>query len=367
LKINFGMIAIIAMWSADTTWAQAVQSLSEIETIIQKSADGVDLCFLPVETVLGAQVHVVVESFPLRSSASVYNGLKSTTLTVSNSGEPVVIILNTRGRDDNWVWWFDVEANANVVGVHLISDELPRLEGIPSDIPVTARYRVEGRQNDCDYPVVMDAAQTGLGPEYLRSKETAFRKWSGAFGLPSLDADLFDYAGINVVSYQFSSGGWENATVEISDTSAQEFLATKTRGKSLLDAAVPPALPFIDEMVGSLRVPEELQQGEVWPWVVSQGYAMPVPDDLLTYLCRIDRLMEMSLGVVLPSAACRWGGLGTQAANGLVLLGAIEMSSETCRITRQPRPLFARFDLAVSVDGSDCSIYTYDINRKTLN
>lgn len=135
----------------------------------------------------------------------------------------------------------------------------------------------------------------------------------------------------------------------------------------MLDEAVPPTLPFVDEMSGSLSVPEGLERGEVWPWVISQGYAIAVPNELLDYLCQIDRLMEMAIGVILPKAGCRWGGnIGTQTANGLVLLGPIEMSLETCQITRQPRPLFARSGLAVSADGSGCSIYTFDINRKTF-
>lgn len=87
--------------------------------------------------------------------------------------------------------------------MHLISEVLPSHEGIPSDIPVTARYRVEGRQNECVYAPATGAALTEFGPAKLRSRESAFRKWNGIFSLPTLDNNLFDYAGISVASYQF--------------------------------------------------------------------------------------------------------------------------------------------------------------------
>lgn len=367
MRITLGSIIMTFLLWVSFSAAQTDQTSSWREIELQQSADGVDLCFLPVETIVGAQVHVVVESFPYSAGNAVYSGLKATTLTVSNTGAPIVIILKATHRDADWVWRFNIESGANLVGVHIISEELPRIEGIPSNVPVTGRTRVDGRDNDCVYPPAMNADLTEYGAENLRSRETAFQNWHGAFGLPALDTNLFDYAGISVVSYQFPTGGWEDATVDVSEVSSQEFSATKARGQLLLDEAVPPTLPFVDEMAGSLRVPEGLQRGEVWPWVISQGYAMAVPDELPEYLCQIDRLMEMALGVVLPKAGCRWGGIfRTQNANGMVLLGSIEMSSETCRTARQPRPLFARLDMAVVVGGSGCSINIFDINTKTF-
>lgn len=368
LTKKFGIAAIVLALVASSSWAQNVHTTNGTEAVIQKTVDGVDLCFLPVETIIGAQVHIVAESYPLLSDRSIYNGLKATTLVVSNTAEPVVIILRTGNITGDWVWKFDIEPGANVVGVHLISTDLPRIEGIPPNIPITGRYSIEGRSNACVYPPVTDAALIGFGSKNLRSRETAFRKWDGAFGLHALDNNLFDYAGISVVSYQFPTGGWEDAAVEVSGGTSQEFAATKARGQFLLDEAVPPTLPFVDEMADALRVPEGLQRGEVWPWVISQGYAMAVPGELLNYLCQIDRLMEMAVGVIIPNAGCRWGGhSGAQEVNGVVLLGPIAMSLETCRTARQPTPLFARLGMVVTVDDSDCAINTFDINKKTFH
>jgi len=371
LKIYLKMISVISVWCTGTAWGQVAQPFSETETRIQKTADGVDLCFLPVETIVGAEAHIVSEGGTIRSATSVSNGLKTTTLTVSNTGAPIVIILDTGASEGDFVWRFDIEAGADLVGVHLISDQLPTIEGLPANIPVTANYKSqdpESRKNDCVFEDGTDSILTTFGAENSWVGESTFRYFGGIFNLAGWEENLFDYAGIGVGSFQYSRGGWGDATVEVSETSVREFAATKARGQRLLDEAEPPELPFLDETTEPLRVPEGLGRDKIWPWIISMGYAMAAPAELIEYNCEIDILFVLSLGLeALPTVGCQWPREWETEnwQSGIALLGPLDMSDETCRASRTRGWIMSRPDIVVTTDGSDCRIRPLDIERKT--
>ena len=373
LNIYLKMMSIISVCCTGTAWGQVAQPFIETEARIQKTADGVDLCFLPVETIVGAGAHIVIEVDPPRSDTSVFNGIKATTLTVSNTGAPIVLLLETGHSNGDLVWRFDIEAGAELVGVHLISDQLPIIVGLHANIPVTATYNSQGaepRRNDCVYEDGTDSFLTTFGDENSWLSDRSFKNFDGIFDLAHWEKRLFEYAGIGVVSYQYSRGGWEDATVEVSEISVREFAETKARGQRLLDEAEPPELPFLDETTEPLRVPEGLGRDEIWPWIISMGYAMAAPAELFNYNCEIDRLFVMTLGLdARPAAYCRWRNpRGVQTwRDGIVLLGPLDMSDETCRASRTRGWVMSRPNVTVTIDGSDCSINPVDLARKTYS
>jgi len=140
----------------------------------------------------------------------------------------------------------------------------------------------------------------------------------------------------------------------------------------LLDEAVPPELPFLDENIEPLRIPEGLGRSEIWPWIFSMGYAMPAPDELFDYNCEIDLLFVLSLGLEAHPTSyarsfCRWRNpRGVQTwRDGIVLLGPLDMSEETCLASRTRGWKMSRPGVIVTTDGSDCGINPVDLARKT--
>lgn len=119
----------------------ADENSAESENRILKSDSGVDLCFLPVGTVIGARMHVIIGFVPPSTVAYNFPGLWTTNLTVSDTVGPIVLILRS---SIEMVWSLRIDAAANVVGVHLISDTLPHIEGLPENILLTARYDLDG-------------------------------------------------------------------------------------------------------------------------------------------------------------------------------------------------------------------------------
>ncbi|MCK4713382.1 MAG: hypothetical protein KAT26_10935 [Marinosulfonomonas sp.] len=330
-----------------------------------KSDNGVELCFLPVETVIGAQVHVITDFVPPSTVAYDFSGLRTTSLTVFDTGEPIVLILRSAIE---MVWELNIDAAANVIGVHLISDTLPYIMGLPENIPLTARYDIDdtGTKNGCVYKAVENPNLSDVGSQQLRWPNHSFQDLSGLHQINFLEIDLFAYAGAEITSFQLTQGGWEGGTAIVSRVSTQIFAELKAEGRSLLDQATPPKLPFLSEPAATLKVPEDLGRGKVWPWIVSEGYAIPVPAELIKYFCEVDRLIAMASGVVLPEVQCKWGNYRRPITwVGLLLLGPVEMSDETCRMANQIRPLFAKSGIAVTTEILNCSMYTIDINRKT--
>jgi len=201
------------MFSAGLSAAQTEQQPSSTEIELLKAENGMDLCFLPVETVVGAQVHVIVERNPRSSTVPKFNGLKATTITISNTGSPIVLLIYTRNSKGDLVWRFNVVPDANLVGVHLMSDRLPTLEGLPANIPVTVRYSVDqddDTKNDCEYLPVTEPSLAEYGPQNLSYPERGFGGFGHILGMRSLDQILFEFAGMNIVSFQHSAGGWED-------------------------------------------------------------------------------------------------------------------------------------------------------------
>lgn len=359
------LAAILVVWCSQFASAQSVSPLAESESRMLKSDNGVELCFLPVETVIGAQVHVITDFVPPSTVAYDFSGLRTTSLTVFDTGEPIVLILRSAIE---MVWELNIDAAANVIGVHLISDTLPYIMGLPENIPLTARYDIDdtGTKNGCVYKAVENPNLSDVGSQQLRWPNHSFQDLSGLHQINFLEIDLFAYAGAEITSFQLTQGGWEGGTAIVSRVSTQIFAELKAEGRSLLDQATPPKLPFLSEPAATLKVPEDLGRGKVWPWIVSEGYAIPVPAELIKYFCEVDRLIAMASGVVLPEVQCKWGNYRRPITwVGLLLLGPVEMSDETCRMANQIRPLFAKSGIAVTTEILNCSMYTIDINRKT--
>ncbi len=219
------------------------------------------MCFLPVEAIVGADVYVIVETYGYIQSLVAARRPKITTLSVSNMGRPIVIIFKALGSEYGGILNLNIESDADIAGIHFISDTVPRVNGLPANILVTARYttdRSQGTQNQCVFPLVEEPSLAGFGAENLRSSEYAFRALSAWLGRGGFEADLYAYAGLNVASYQLSKGG---------------------------------------------------------------------------------------------------------RADGILLLGPITMTEETCGIADRPRLLWAGQGATLNVDGH-CSIYTVDIHRK---
>ncbi|PCJ76108.1 MAG: hypothetical protein COA53_02275 [Rhodobacteraceae bacterium] len=233
---------------------------------------------------------------------------------------------------------------------------------------MTARYNVDetNTQNSCVYKPVEDPELSGVGPQQLRAPDHSFSGIRGLLGLNYLEEELIAYAGTDITSFQLTEGGWEGGAAIISRASMQAFAETKATGRLLLDQVTPPELPFLSEPAATLKVPEGLGRGKVWPWIVSEGYAIPIPAELIEHFCEVDRLIAMASGVVMPGVRCKWGNYRRPVTwTGLLLLGPVEMSHETCRMANQPRPLFAKSGIGVTTEILNCSMYTIDINRKT--
>ena len=332
------------VWTSRFASAQSFSPPAKSENRILKSDSGVELCFLPVANVIGAQVHVITDFVPPSTVAYDFPGLRTTSLTVSDTGEPIVLILRSAIE---MVWELNIDAAANVVGVHLISDTLPYIVGLPDNIPLTARYDIDDTdtKNSCVYNAVEDPNLGDVGSQQLRWPDHSFQDLAGLHELNFLEIDLFAYAGAEITSFQLTQGGWEGGTAIVSRVSTQIFAELKTEGRSLL---------------------EDLGRGNVWPWIVSEGYAIPVPAELIKHLCEVDRLIAMASGLVQPEVRCKWGNYRRPISwTGLLLLGPVEMSDETCRMANQIRPLFAKSGIAVTTEILNCSMYTIDINRKT--
>ena len=370
MKNYFITIPSYLLW-VSFSLAQTPQEFDIYEPELLKSEDGEDLCFLPVEAIVGADVYVIVETYGYIQSLAAARRPKITTLSVSNTGRPIVIIFKALGSEYGGILNFNIESDTDIAGIHFISDIVPRVNGLPANILVTARYttdRSQGTPNQCVFPPVEEPSLAGFGSENLRSSEYAFRALSALLGRRGFEADLNAYAGINVVSYQLTKGGWEDGVAAISMDTVREFNAIEAEGQMLLDQATPPELPFLPDGAPSLIVPEELGAGDIWPWVISQGYAMVTPPELIRYQCDVDRLWGWSMGIPPQSgASCRWGAMGEPTggrADGFLLLGPITMTKETCGIAGRPRLLWAGQGATLNVDGH-CSIYAVDINRKS--
>ncbi len=298
--------------------------------------------------------------------------MKTTTVTVSDTGSPIVLLIDTARPKGDLVWRFNVEPGANLVGVHFVSDKLPMLEGLPANIPVTARYTVDQEddaKNDCVYQPVTEPSLAEYGPQNFISPKQLFRSFRAIRSLQDLDRNLFKYAGINVVSFQYSAGGWEDGAAEVSAASVQEFVETKVRGQRLVDEAVPPDFPYLSPSAEVLRIPENLESDELWPWIISKGYAMVAPTELVEYNCEITRLLVMTLGLDVPRIRnCRWRGFPGDRDRqiGIVLLGSIVMTEETCRKFPSRNWIMSIPEISITPSPPDCSQQPRDINQKAF-
>ena len=356
---------IFIVWSSILASAQTILPLEERDNKILKSDSGIDLCFLPTETVVGAQIHIINDYVARGTPVKGFSGPRTSRITVSDTGEPIVLILRSSIK---MVWDLDIAPDANVVGVHLITDILPQIEGLSSHIPLTARYTVEETkaQNICVFQPVEDPTLIGDGPEELRAPKHSFNELQGLIELNNLEDELIAYSGTGITSFQVTEGDWSGGVAIVSKASTQAFDETKATGESLLDQISPPELPLLDENVATLRVPEGLGRGKVWPWIVAEGYAIPIPADLIKHFCEVDRLIVMSSGVEVFNPECRWGNYEwPDSWSGMLLLGPVEMSHETCRMAGQPRPLLSKPGVGVTTEKQNCTMYTIDINRKT--
>ncbi|MBL1435351.1 MAG: hypothetical protein COB08_004030 [Rhodobacteraceae bacterium] len=366
------IVTTLGLLVASPVMAQSDQALSGHEVELLKSEGGVDLCFLPVETVYGAQVHIIDESYVNVSRSVELASPKTISVTVEDTGEPIVLFVRfmASARTER-IWKFDIEADANVVGVHFLSrfsKILPRMEGLPEGMPITFQYHVNGESNDCVFQPAMDPALAAYGPDQI-----APNSFSGipfiALGFGKLEEDLKRYAAMSMEAYQRTEGGWFDSSVTINSHTAQDFIDLKAREQLLLDQAQPPELPFLPETAETLTVPEGLARGEVWPWIIAHGYAMKAPPELIGYRCDIDQFIAFSMGLEVPKTAyCRWTIDGTPNGESrfLLLLGSVEMSTETCESSAySSSKIFGRDGIVIESENFNCRSGIMDINKKT--
>ncbi len=135
----------------------------------------------------------------------------------------------------------------------------------------------------------------------------------------------------------------------------------------MLDEAVPPEFPYLSPPAEVLRIPGNLEGNELWPWIISKGYAMVAPAELVEYNCETVRLLVMTLGWDSPPFRyCRWRGFPFDRNRqiGIVLLGSIVMTEETCRKFPSRKWIMSIPEVSISPSQPNCSLNVIDINLK---
>ena len=319
-------------------------------------------CFLPLDLVQNAKVHVIYLENPHMPTSRVVDDLRWSDIEVhvEQSAQPSVLLLMS---DDPVNWKITAEEDTNLIGVHVSSNTLVEISEFPKDLPLTAMLgNIAGVY--CDYPPQLaslkleaEEFEKAVGSmSLLHGSERVRHLYLYWLGKAARELGLGQIASYQVV---------KTPKVIVSEVAELEFQARVSSGQERLNT-LKFELPETGEVPKKRLIisKERANAPKLKEWIVSQGYGVWLDQSVGLTLCEFDTAFAEATGMNrLRGDMCRYGIFWSDAGPRIFMLtGVIEahedafFALQSSFIVKTGIPRFYLPDTSLTIDVIDLDV-----------